>query len=179
MPTAKDAAPEGEKVIFASMSRIKNLMKKAAGPHARFRADAVVAVSALWQYVALRWLENARRKLAELGKSQISPDTLALAKERDEALAGVFPYQDVELLGQGVRPIYTDMVRARNQENAAKREAKAAKRAEEEAAAAARVAKSKGSKRKKQAEEDQEAEEAAPAATNGHATATKKSKSKK
>lgn len=182
---------EGEKLLHLRMSRIKSAMKASGGPSMRMTADALVAMTAFAQYVALRWLYRCRAICRQEDKKQVTPDLLAQAKERDSALSLLFPYVHNEMIGQGVRPIFTNAIKARNEENKQKREerderrAKAEKEAAERVAAekkkaakaaAAKAAKAAASKAKgkRAAEEPAAAEEEQPAEKPG-----KKQKSKK
>jgi len=172
------AAEEGQRMLYFKMSRIKSAMKLAGGPSMTMTQDAVVAMTAFIQYVALRWFFRCRRVLRDQRKKQISPDVLAQAKENDAALSVILPYQHNELLGQGVRPIYTNALKARSEENRQKREANEERQREAEAKAAAELAarKRKKTSRKAAVASDEESSEASQQQQEETATASKKQK---
>jgi len=176
--------PEGEKLLHLRMSRIKSAMKTAGGPSMRMTADALVAMCAFAQYVSLRWLYRCRAICRQEDKKQVSPDLLAQAKERDSALSLLFPYVHNEMIGQGVRPIFTNAIKARNEENKQKKEDRDERRAEAEREAAERIAAEKKKKAAKAnaakaAATKAKAKRPAEAPAEEEPAKAKKSKSKK
>lgn len=174
------ATDNTERAMWLKMSRVKSLMKQSSN-HVSMTSDAVVAMAAIAQYVALRWLTDGKNLVQSEDKRFLTSDVLARAKESDEAIASVFPYRRFELLGQGVRPFYTDAVKAQRNVNKAKREARAEKRAEEERQEEERRGKKKNNKtgkRKAADEEEEETQAEAPKANGSSKKATKSSKKK-
>lgn len=111
------AIEAGELLLYNA--RIGNLLK--SQHNMRTAASAVTTLTAFLQYSVHRWLQEAA-DLDHRGNSRISSQFLAEARDADAALRAAFPYDLVCLVGQGVKPIFTQKKRERKASRAGKEE---------------------------------------------------------